>query len=68
MFNAEEVKSIRDKLGYTQAELATKCGVTVTTVSRWETGKSSPDRRAQVILLQFAKSAHKIGNDDRIRT
>ena len=57
MFNAEEVKSIRDKLGYAQAELATKCGVTVTTVSRWETGKSSPDRRAQVILLQLAKSA-----------
>jgi DNA-binding transcriptional regulator YiaG len=57
MFNAEEIKSIRDKLGQTQAELATKCGVTVTTVSRWETGKSSPDRRAQVILLQLAKSA-----------
>jgi transcriptional regulator with XRE-family HTH domain len=57
MFNVEQVRSIREKIGITQAELAAKCGVTVTTVSRWETGKSSPDRRAQVILLQLAKTA-----------
>ena len=37
-----EVKEIRKKLGLTQAQLALRIGVSVTTVSRWETGKCEP--------------------------
>lgn len=36
----ETVKSLREKLGLTQAELAAKLSVSDKTVSKWETGVS----------------------------
>lgn len=35
------MKAIRDALGLSQSELASRLGVTATTVSRWETGRNS---------------------------
>lgn len=37
------IKSLREKLGITQAELAEKLGVSDKAVSKWETGKGLPD-------------------------
>ena len=42
------VKSLREKRGMTQAELAEKIGVSSKTVSKWETAKGLPD----ITLLQ----------------
>ena len=39
----ETVKSLREKLGLTQAELAGRLSVSDKTVSKWETGKGYPD-------------------------
>lgn len=38
-------KSLRISNGYTQADLASKLGVTIPTVSVWERGLSSPSPR-----------------------
>lgn len=50
------LKKLREANCMTQAELAFACGVTVTTVSRWETGKASPrkssiDKIAEVLSV-----------------
>lgn len=36
------IKKIRKQHGYTQTDLATKLGVSVSTVAMWETGKRQP--------------------------
>ena len=36
------IKEIREKLNLTQQELAQEIGTTVTTISRWETGRAKP--------------------------
>lgn len=36
------LKSIREALGMSQQEMAQRLGVAVSTVSRWETGKTPP--------------------------
>lgn len=39
---AEKIKSLREKLGLSQNELAQRCGVTVRSVSAYETGRAKP--------------------------
>ena len=41
---AEEIKSLRDRLGLTQQDLAIKLETTPVTVSRWERGESKPSK------------------------
>ena len=41
---AKEIKQIREKLGWTQKELADHLGVTGTSVYKWEAGRSKPHR------------------------
>ena len=36
------IRQLRERLGMSMAELAEKMGVTVPTVSRWETGEALP--------------------------
>lgn len=36
------IRQLRERLGMSMAELAEKMGVTVATVSRWETGEALP--------------------------
>lgn len=45
-----EVKKLREARGWTQLELAEKCGVTLRTIQNWEAGK--PMSNAQIKLLQ----------------
>lgn len=39
---SKAIKIIREKFGYTQEDLASRLGVSFTSVNRWETGKSNP--------------------------
>jgi len=50
---AKEVRAFRVKLGYSQEQFAQAVGVTVSTVNRWENGKShmSPMATARVYAL-----------------
>lgn len=45
-----EIRELRQQLGYTQAQLATACGVTPRAVRWWEAGKRTPTGSAQVVL------------------
>ena len=40
--SAARVRGFRQRLGISQAKLAAQLGVTVTTVSNWETGRAEP--------------------------
>lgn len=42
--NAEEIKNIRIRLGYSQQEMASVIGVSFATVNRWENGKAKPQK------------------------
>lgn len=44
---AEEVRQLRDRLGWTQQEMATKLQVALATVASWEQGRKSPGRRSE---------------------
>jgi DNA-binding transcriptional regulator YiaG len=51
-----EIKAARKSIHLTQAQLAAKLGVTVTTVSRWETdGESSPQPGHMERLMKIIK-------------
>lgn len=50
MWTPEKIKELRTSKGYSQARLAEACGVTVTTVSRWENDQRKPDNRASKAL------------------
>ena len=47
----EQIRASRKNLGLSQAKLSTRIGVTQTTISNWESGKTSPSA-AQVTALQ----------------
>ena len=44
---AQVVRSVRERLGLTQQELAVRLGVALPTVSRWENSRNAPSRLAR---------------------
>lgn len=46
----EEIKALRDRLGWTQEQMARELGVSWTTVNRWENGRVKPSRLAVLAL------------------
>lgn len=59
------MKTIRELLGLTQQEFATKLGVAVSTVSRWENGKTNPQFTVgQFKVLLKALRPYKLGLKD----
>lgn len=48
----DEIKQLRQRLGWTQLQLAVEIGVDPMTVSRWERGKQ-PSKLALRALLQL---------------
>ncbi|KQS86956.1 helix-turn-helix domain-containing protein [Rhizobium sp. Leaf383] len=51
-----DVKKLRDKLGMTQAQLASEVGVDQSTVSLWETRQSKPRGPALKVLTIISRS------------
>jgi len=49
-WTALAVAQLRDRLGYTQEEMARALDVTVSTVNRWENGHSKPSKLAIRVL------------------
>lgn len=53
----DQIKALRDRLGYTQQQLADAMGVHRVTVARWETGvRRTPEPAAR--LIELLASAH----------
>lgn len=52
--NPDEIRQLREDRGLSQQDFATKLGVSVQTVHRWETGKSRPSRLALAKLRELA--------------
>ena len=49
---SENIKTYRQKKGYTQEEVANRLHVTRQTISKWELGKSIPDEASLNLLYQ----------------
>ena len=49
---AERLKAQREKLGLSQGDVAERLHITRQTVSRWETGKGTPDLENLVLLSE----------------
>ena len=46
----DEIRTIREKLGYTQAEAAEKVGVGQGVWSSWERGSRKPSRQSAILI------------------
>lgn len=53
------IKEIRFKLGFTQEDLARKLGLSLSTVSKWEQGVTSPSRLAREKLERLMMKGGK---------
>jgi len=53
--NGEDIKQLRKTLKLTQAELASKLGVSVTTIARWEGKKARPSQLAKRQLARLQR-------------
>ena len=54
-FRPGSIDDLRKQVGLTQAELAAELDVPVNTVSRWETGATTPDAKALAAMYSVAK-------------
>ncbi|MBI3706267.1 MAG: helix-turn-helix domain-containing protein [Proteobacteria bacterium] len=55
-----DVKSIRRKLGLSQAAFAARFGFSVRTIQQWEQGRAVPDRPARILLRVIAISPQAV--------
>jgi len=55
----DEIKKIREPLGFTQKEFAQKLGVTKLTISHWERGFRSPSSLAVKAMLMLEEIEKK---------
>ena len=56
---ANEIKTLRDLLGWTQDRLAEELGVQRTAVALWETGRNKPGGPCKKLLSQIVSDAKK---------
>lgn len=49
-YNADTIKSIRESIGLTRAELSELMGVSVKTVQAWESGRNKPNGSSARLL------------------
>jgi DNA-binding transcriptional regulator YiaG len=54
-----DIKTIRLEFGFTQEDLARKLGLTLSTVSKWEQGVTSPSPLAREKLDRLLKKGGK---------
>jgi DNA-binding transcriptional regulator YiaG len=57
MIESPNVKKIRLALGLTQEEFAHRLGVTLSTVNRWENGRTTPSRLARKQIASLLEKA-----------
>jgi DNA-binding XRE family transcriptional regulator len=57
VWNGELVRAFRERMNWTQAELAEKLGMRQQTISEWETGMYEPKRSTSKFLTMFAEQA-----------
>ncbi len=50
LFNADTIKSIRESIGLSRAELSELMGVSVKTVQAWESGRNKPNGSSARLL------------------
>jgi DNA-binding transcriptional regulator YiaG len=50
-----DIRLVRNKLGFTQEDLARNLGLALSTVSKWEQGVTSPSRLAREKLEKLLK-------------
>jgi len=55
-FSPLDIKAIREKLKKTQSEFALMIGVSISTLQKWEQGKSQPEGPAKVLLKVASKN------------
>ena len=54
---AENIRMLRKERGLTQEQLAEAMGITVGTVSKWETGSCVPDVSLMMELAEFFETS-----------
>ncbi len=54
-FDPKGIVDIRNRLGMTQFQMALLLGVPPNTLSRWETGKATPDAHSLALIFSFAQ-------------
>ena len=54
-FDPKGIVDIRNRLGITQLQMALLLGVPPNTLSRWETGKATPDAHSLAAIFSFAQ-------------
>jgi DNA-binding transcriptional regulator YiaG len=62
MWDAAQIKKLRQRLGITQEALAHRLGVTLVTVNRWENGHVKPTGLSVAMLDGVEKQLEKKGN------
>ncbi len=55
----DEIKALRDRLGWTQEQLARRLGVSFTTINRWERGRFQASPMAVTLLRQLQDEQEK---------
>jgi putative transcriptional regulator len=56
------VRTVRRRLGLSQAEFAQKFGFPAATLRNWEQGRTRPDRPARVLLAVLARNPEVVEN------
>ncbi len=56
VFQAEEVRAIREKLDKSQSQFAQMIGVSVSTLQNWEQGRRQPEGPARALLVVASKA------------
>ena len=57
------VREVRQRLGLTQEQFASRLGVTFPTVNRWERGRTKPSPMAQKLLIKVVEQMGEDGAD-----
>jgi type I restriction enzyme M protein len=52
-----DIKTLRERLGYTQEELAQRLGISTSAISKWEQGLRKPSRLANREIERLLKKA-----------
>jgi putative transcriptional regulator len=57
------IRNLREKTGLTQEKFATKLGVTLLTINRWENGRTRPSPLAMQKIEELLRSLGDIGGN-----